>query len=253
MQNKIDARFIDLNKAPTKTVASETDYLLASLPTGETRKIPISSVIASSDPTVVLSGEADMDDPATTPTSIKITGDPDNAFISVGKAPVGGRIGAAYLVQCSDPVTTEITGKAFEVRTGNEIVWTGTKWSIIAEDIGVSTVNGRDGNVVLNPIDVKLDNLSKVGGNQLQIKTGHGYGQFGMLNGSWFHMKTDAADGFYMYQNLNAANLASRGQVSSEATAPTLPQHLTRKDYVDVKDVNNYKAKGTPKSATLSH
>ena len=57
--------------------------------------------------------------------------------------------------------------------------------------------------------------LDAANGNTLLLRSAGRLTSMGSLNGDFFHMGTEAAHGFYMYDSLSAAKLTSRGGISA--------------------------------------
>lgn len=151
MVNKIQTKVIDVDAAAVKASVSNSDYvLIQNDSTKEMEKVLVSDLLAGSAGAIRIKGEARMDDPATTPTSIVISGDPDDTTITQGTAPNDvSPNGAAYVVVTDNlnGVVTNITGVARTVFDSDQIVWTGSSWGIVEIGTRVQSVNGRVGRV----------------------------------------------------------------------------------------------------------
>lgn len=156
--DKIQTTAIDAGSAPIRGSVNNDDYVfIRNVASGDMEQVLVSDLLAGSAGSIRLEGQAELDDAGTTLTSIVISGDPDNTTITAGVAPVNpSPKGVAFIVNTASPtgVTTEITGVSQTVFDNDQIVWTGTKWSIAALGSAVISVNGRTGNVVLNASDV---------------------------------------------------------------------------------------------------
>ncbi|WLJ70813.1 hypothetical protein [Vibrio phage MJW] len=151
MVDKIQTKVIDADSTPVKGSISNSDYvMIQNDSTKELEKVLVSDLLAGSAGSIRIKGEAQMDNPATTPTSIVITGDPDDTTITQGNPPTDlSPNGVAYVVVTTNPsgVSTQITGEAKTVFDNDQIVWTGSKWSVSEFGSRVTSVNGRTGDV----------------------------------------------------------------------------------------------------------
>lgn len=151
MVDKIQTKVIDADSAPVKGSISNSDYvMIQNDSTKELEKVLVSDLLAGSAGSIRIKGEAQMDNASTTPTSIVVTGDPDDPTINQGVAPTDpSPNGAAYVVVTNNPngVSTQITGETRTVFDSDQIVWTGSSWGIVEIGTRVQSVNGRVGNV----------------------------------------------------------------------------------------------------------
>ncbi|ADX87706.1 putative phage tail fiber protein [Vibrio phage ICP2] len=151
MVDKIQTKVIDADSAPVKGSISNSDYvMIQNDSTKELEKVLVSDLLAGSAGSIRIKGEAQMDNVSTTPTSIVVTGDPDDPTINQGMAPTDpSPNGAAYVVVTNNPngVSTQITGETRTVFDSDQIVWTGSSWGIVEIGTRVQSVNGRVGNV----------------------------------------------------------------------------------------------------------
>lgn len=148
--DKIQVKAIDVDSAPTKGSVNNNDYVfIRDVVTGEMQKVLVSDLLAGSAGAVRLQGEADFTAGGTTPTSVVITGDSNNATITAGQAPTGtSPNGMAYTVKAPvGGVETQISSATERVFPDDQLVWTGSKWSILSLGSQVSSVNGRTGDV----------------------------------------------------------------------------------------------------------
>lgn len=151
MVDKIQTKVIDADSAPVKGAISNSDYvMIQNDSTKEIEKVLVSDLLAGSAGAIRIKGEAQMDNASTTPTSIVVTGDPDDPTINQGMAPTDpSPNGAAYVVVTNNlnGVSTQITGETRTVFGSDQIVWTGSSWGIVEIGTRVQSVNGRVGNV----------------------------------------------------------------------------------------------------------
>lgn len=149
--DKIDGRLINSSTLEEKGSVEGPDYvLILDSTTKDTKKISLQSIIDSSAAQgITVIGEASMDDPSTRPTSIKVIAD-NNTFIERGIPPIPNKNGIAFIVTSENGAVTEISGTPVNVKQGDQIVWTGSRWAVIAIDIGVWTINNQKGNVTID-------------------------------------------------------------------------------------------------------
>lgn len=151
MVDKVQSPLLDMSLAPVKGAISNSDYVFVRGTNDNVEKVLVSDLLAGTAGAIRIKGEADMDNVGTTLTSIVITGDPNNASISQDVAPVDASPnGVAYVVNTSQSgVQTQIDGTTKTVFAGDQISWTGSKWSILALGNAVTSVDGQTGDVNL--------------------------------------------------------------------------------------------------------
>lgn len=151
MLDKIQSPLIDTSLAPIKGVISNSDYVFVRGANESIEKVLVSDLLAGTAGAVRIRGEADMDNASTTQTSIVIIGDPNNATMEQGVAPVDtSPNGVAYVVKTAQSgVQTQISGTVQTVFDGDQIIWSGSKWSILALGNAVTSVDGQTGDVDL--------------------------------------------------------------------------------------------------------
>lgn len=178
MVDKIQTKVIDADSAPVKGSISNSDYvMIQNDSTKELEKVLVSDLLAGSAGSIRIKGEAQMDNVSTTPTSIVVTGDPDDPTINQGVAPTDpSPNGAAYVVVTNNPngVSTQITGETRTVFDSDQIVWTGSSWGIVEIGTRVQSVNGRVGNVTglaeANDVYTKAETDAKYYSNENRPK-----------------------------------------------------------------------------------
>lgn len=151
MVDKIQSPLIDTSLAPVKGAISNSDYVFVRGADESIEKVLVSDLLAGTAGAIRIRGEADMDNASTTPTSVVIIGDPNNATMEQGVAPVDASPnGVSYVVKTSQSgVQTQISGTVQTVFDGDQIIWSGSKWSILALGNAVTSVDNQTGAVNL--------------------------------------------------------------------------------------------------------
>lgn len=151
MVDRIQSPLIDTSLAPVRGAISNSDYVFVRGADESIEKVLVSDLLAGTAGAIRIRGEADMDNASTTPTSVVIIGDPNNATMEQGVAPVDtSPNGVAYVVKTAQSgVQTQISGTTQTVFDGDQIIWSGSKWSILALGNAVTSVDNQTGAVNL--------------------------------------------------------------------------------------------------------
>ncbi|MDS1996464.1 pyocin knob domain-containing protein [Vibrio parahaemolyticus] len=138
--------------------------------------------------------------------------------VEVGAQPVNDKLNAFV----SSLVST--TGQDFKIREKRAMV--GTTANLIinyANDyttVDVQSSLSASGNIYANSGTIQLAgamNLTYSASKGLAVYTGgvNKAGWFGARNTTWFHLETDATNGFYSYSHIEAPSLRTRGSITA--------------------------------------